>query len=164
MEQKTLCVTGHRPSKLWGYNLNTWKYKELNGKMRQFILDNEYTHFISGMALGIDTLFALTVLKLKRDYPERGYTLECAIPCQNHSAKWFHSSQVQWQQIVDQADKVTMVTDSPYTPSCMQKRNEYMVDQSDAILAYWDGTSGGTANCVRYAEQQNKPVFNLKSK
>ena len=32
----------------------------------------------------------------------------------------------------------------------MQKRNEFMVDNSDLVVAVWNGTSGGTANCLAY--------------
>ena len=35
----------------------------------------------------------------------------------------------------------------------MPTRNEYMVDLADKIIAVWDGSNGGTANCVKYAEK-----------
>jgi uncharacterized phage-like protein YoqJ len=40
----------------------------------------------------------------------------------------------------------------------MQDRNIWMVDHCDALIAVWDGTSGGTANCVRYAQKVGKPI------
>ena len=33
-----------------------------------------------------------------------------------------------------------------------------MVDRSDFVLAFWNGTKGGTGNCVEYAKKQGKPV------
>lgn len=36
-----------------------------------------------------------------------------------------------------------------------------MVDDADRILALWDGSSGGTANCVGYANDIKKPITNL---
>ncbi len=41
----------------------------------------------------------------------------------------------------------------------MQVRNEYMVDRADLVLALWNGTPGGTGNCVRYARTRGVPVF-----
>lgn len=41
----------------------------------------------------------------------------------------------------------------------MQKRNEWMIDNSDAIIAVWDGTPSGTANTIEYARKQGKPVL-----
>ena len=31
----------------------------------------------------------------------------------------------------------------------------------DLVLAFWDGSSGGTGNCVRYAGKVGKPIENL---
>ncbi|PAD70641.1 hypothetical protein CHH83_02225 [Bacillus sp. 7586-K] len=44
----------------------------------------------------------------------------------------------------------------------MQKRNEWMVDNSDYVIAVWDGTKGGTGNCVKYAQKQNKYITTIK--
>ena len=59
-------------------------------------------------------------------------------------------SQQIYEEILSKADKVTLVSDKEYEPSVMQKRNEFMVDNSDLVVAVWNGTSGGTANCLAY--------------
>jgi uncharacterized phage-like protein YoqJ len=41
----------------------------------------------------------------------------------------------------------------------MQKRNEYMIDKSDYVIAVWDGSPSGTGNTVRYAKQKNKKIL-----
>ncbi|MNP85294.1 hypothetical protein D3C76_1849670 [compost metagenome] len=46
----------------------------------------------------------------------------------------------------------------------MQKRNEWMVDNSKFIISVWDGTKGGTGNCVKYAENKNKHISNINPK
>lgn len=38
------------------------------------------------------------------------------------------------------------------------KRNRYMVDQADVLIAVWDGSPSGTGKTVRYAHQQGKSV------
>jgi uncharacterized phage-like protein YoqJ len=47
----------------------------------------------------------------------------------------------------------------------MQIRNEWMVDNAHIVLALWDGSSGGTGNCIKYANRKsvNKPIINLWS-
>lgn len=35
----------------------------------------------------------------------------------------------------------------------------WMVEYSDAVLALWDGTTGGTGNCVEYARRVNKRLI-----
>jgi uncharacterized phage-like protein YoqJ len=47
-----------------------------------------------------------------------------------------------------------------YNPLKMQKRNEYMCNNADYLIAIWDGSSGGTKNCVDYY-RQNKNLKNL---
>ena len=44
----------------------------------------------------------------------------------------------------------------------MQKRNEYMVDLADRVIAVWDGSKGGTANCVKYAEKVGKEIIRIE--
>lgn len=156
MNKKTMCITGHRPNKLYGYDYMHKSYIAMGHYIRKFILDNAITDVYSGMALGVDTICALVVLKLKR----QGYAvkLHCAIPCKNHASNWPAASQKQWQDIINQADFVEYVSEKAYDNTCMQKRNIYMVDRSDIVLGIWDGTSGGTKNCLDYAKSESKTI------
>ena len=129
--------TGHRPKTKEDYAVNSPLNLAIAKKLREHLLSHLQTgkkvHAISGMAQGSDTLYALVALKLKK----QGYDiiLECAIPCENHSAKWPAAAQKQWQDIVDQADIVTYVTRSPYFAYLMQIRNEYMVKKAHEVVA-----------------------------
>ena len=41
----------------------------------------------------------------------------------------------------------------------MQKRNEYMVDNSDKVFAFWNGEEkGGTWNTIQYARKKGKDL------
>lgn len=159
MQHTTICATGHRPNKLWGYDLSNPNYIRLKDIFKRGLVKLNCNEAISGMALGVDTVFALAVLELKSE----GYDikLHCAIPCQNHSCKWTADSIVQYNQILEQADIVKIVTDAPYSPQLMQIRNAYMVDRADIVLAVWNGTPGGTANCIKYAQSKSKTIYNV---
>ena len=37
-------------------------------------------------------------------------------------------------------------------------RNQQIIDAADAVLAFWDKTSKGTAHSIGLAEKQNKPI------
>lgn len=155
-----ICVTGHRPDKLYGYNLLQPQYAELIRKFKEILKKENCTEAITGMALGVDTLFALAIISLKKE----GYDikLHCAIPCRNHSSKWYGENVKRYNDILSQADIVKIVTDEDYQGWMMQKRNEYMVDLADKVIAVWNGTSGGTANCVKYANKQDKEIILIK--
>ncbi|MEG2541133.1 MAG: SLOG family protein, partial [Clostridia bacterium] len=153
MKTKTCCCTGHRPQGLpWGNSTNGEAYdkyfKELTFKILELI-NNGYTHFISGVALGVDMDFAEIVLWF-RDEKELPITLECAIPCPEQSKKWQQPDIDRYHFILSRADKQTLISKT-YTSSCMLARNRYMVDHSDTLLAVWNGTKhGGTWYTMEY--------------
>jgi uncharacterized phage-like protein YoqJ len=169
-----ISVTGPRPKKFGNiYDVYHPIYIAIGKEMRKFILtqagfDKTTGSFsypneillISGMALGIDTIWALVALKLKKQFPNK-FKLECAIPCKNHSDNWEEESKTLYANILRQADIVTYVSKEEYRPYLMQKRNMYMVDKADMIFAVWDGTSGGTANCINYAKKKKRPIYVL---
>lgn len=39
-----------------------------------------------------------------------------------------------------------------------------MVDNSDAVIAVWDGTAGGTKNCFDYATKIGKKIIRIDPK
>ena len=156
-----IAVTGHRPNKMpqgYGYDITNEKWIKLKELFKKLLTENNCTEAITGMALGVDTVFALAVLELK----ESGYDikLHCAIPCNNHSSMWPESSKNLYNQILEKADIIKIVSNREYKPFLMQIRNEYMVDLCDKLIAVWDGNyKSGTANCVRYANSQNKKTI-----
>lgn len=154
-----ICVTGHRPNKMYGYNIYNEQWVALKNKFKQLLIENECTEAITGMALGVDTVFALAVLELK----EEGHNikLHCAIPCKNHSSKWLKESVDLYNEILAKADIVELVSNEEYKPYLMQVRNEYMVDLADKVIAVWDGSKGGTGNCVEYARKCNKEIIRI---
>lgn len=158
---KTVCITGHRPAKLpWKYKREGVDYDEYIESLAYCIgelINDGYTHFISGMALGVDLDFAETVLQIK-EYFGLDITLECAIPCPNQTLKWSAVEIARYEAIKSKADLVTLVSDH-YFSACMLVRNEYMVDKSDTVLAVWNGEEdGGTWQTIKYARSKNKRV------
>lgn len=156
---KTCCFTGHRPQKL-GYGENSIQCDELKNRLEELIIEliekEGVTHFISGVALGVDTYAAKIVLNLKTRYPD--ITLECAIPCENQAEKWNERDRDVYYDLISKCDKETLLQQK-YSSDCMQKRNEYMVDNSDYVIAVWNGKPSGTGNTVKYAKKINKVVL-----
>lgn len=160
---KTLCVTGHRPEGLPWKNDNTCLTYESFAEQLilnvEYAIENGYTHFISGGALGIDSDFALAILSLKSKYPF--ITLEIAVPCKTQSKSWSEEDKNTYQHILSEADQVTILSDK-YYPFCMQRRNEYMVNKSDCVLCCFSGVKkGGTYNTIRFAQKQGKKFLSI---
>lgn len=158
---KTCCFTGHRSQGLpFGFDEERPACKQLKALLHQeierLITECGVTHFISGMALGIDQIAAELVLELKKSYPE--ITLECALPCETQAARWSIAQRERYYTIVSRCDVETLLQTS-YTADCMQKRNRYMVDQSRFVIAVWNGRPSGTGSTVRYAKEQGKQLI-----
>lgn len=160
MNIKKCAFTGHRPQSLpFGFNEMDERCITLKQTLRAEIIrqieENGVTHFISGMAIGVDMYAAEIVLGLKSNYP--GLTLESAIPCETQAAKWTEEQRDRYYDIAARCDKETLIQ-TQYTADCMHKRNRYMVDQADYIIAVWDGRPSGTGKTVQYAQRQGKPI------
>ena len=70
----TIGFTGHRPSSLpWKYNESAPSciaFKKDLYTMLEKAIQNGWTSFISGLAIGYDTIAAETVLELKKKYKD----------------------------------------------------------------------------------------------
>lgn len=152
-DRSTTCgFTGHRPTKLpWFNNENDPRCIKLKDELSarlEGIYEAGYRHFICGMAIGCDFYFAEAVIELRKKHAD--VTLEAAIPCGDQPDKWNEKQRLEYNSLIDRCDKVT-VLQIYYTPSCMQRRNEYIVDNSSLLLACYNGKPGGTMKTLLYA-------------
>ena len=107
----------------------------------------------------VDMYVAEIVLALKEKYPQ--ITLECAIPYERQAAYWSEPLRNRYFSIAERCDQETMLQ-RQYTPDCLRKRNQYMVDRADIVLAVWNGSPSGTGQTVWYARETGKLVWILR--
>lgn len=159
---KSCCFSGHRPQKLpWKYDerdVRCIEYKEKLLAVISAVYESGISHFICGMALGCDMYCAEAVISLKRVYPD--ITLEAAVPYLGQESAWVEKSRIRYREILKHCDKVTVIQDA-YTPGCMMRRNRYMVDTANVLIACYDGKPGGTWNTIKYAEKNDKEVIQI---
>lgn len=173
----TVSFTGHRPDKLGGYNMKNpvmLKIKEiLLFEIEDLIINHNVKKFISGGALGLDQAAFWCVHILQKKYPYIENVV--AIPHVNFGKKvWspekgkyvgWSDEQIMWfNKILQKADEVVIVDTLEFyqkdkTVSIgqhsnykLQIRNEYLVNESSTLLAFWDGEKRrGTWNCLKFA-------------
>ena len=145
-------ATGHRPEKLGGYNIPNPIYTYVYNETIRILRELKPTKTISGMALGFDQLFSRACIDL--DIP-----FIAAIPFSGQERKWPKESQDEYYKILAKAYEVVTVSSGGYHPKKMQIRNEWMVNNGNKGIACFDGTEGGTYNCVRYAIKHEKEIF-----
>lgn len=168
---KAIAFTGHRPDKLYGYDFTNEKYLQLKSRLTMILSDKihveNFDTFITGGALGFDTLAFDVVNDLKKNNDIKHIL---AIPFMKQATKWNYSSVLKYQQMkaasecvyIDELEKYSIkgFIQGEYHPAKMQKRNEWMVDNCDTLVACWNGDKkGGTYNCVRYAQKINKEII-----
>lgn len=147
-----ICGTGHRPDKLGGYTNEA--FLKVVGVAQNHLEETKPEKVISGMAMGFDMALFQAALNL-------GISVVAAIPFKGQECKWQEKTQKYYHYLLSKASEIVYVCDPGYAAWKMQKRNEWMCDNADRIVACWDGSEGGTKNCVDYAERQGKMVDNI---
>ncbi len=154
-KEKTVCFTGHR-------SIGKDRTDDVASRLDVIIercLSKGYVRFLSGGALGFDTLAARRVLEAKKKYPS--VTLSLILPCRDQTKMWTKLVDLnEYRNLKDAADEIVYIQDF-YDASCMMKRNIYMVDNSSLCIAYFSGRAGGTLNTVNYANKKGVAVVNL---
>lgn len=154
-----VAFTGYRPEKLPFFGEDDPLLAELLNRIREQIvklIKDGAENFISGMALGCDTYCAEIVLDLQKQYPN--ITLTAAVPCADQASRWSKAQQERYRELLEKCnDKVILA--EHYYRGCMQKRNRYMVDNCDVLIAIYDGKSGGTMNAVNYAKSVSRKLI-----
>lgn len=147
MEGQTCCFTGHR-------DLTAGQLDAVRARLTEELLaavNDGYARFLCGFEAGADLLFAELVAALRSRFP---LTLEAVLPYPQR----MNTSDAAFQRLIPACDAVTICSER-YHKSCFQRRNQYMVDASQWVIAVWDGReTGGTAGTLRYARAKGKVI------
>ncbi len=146
----SVCITGHRVVE-----------KDITrGVVEKYLNDlvnHNFHTFYVGMALGFDMLCFKILEKIRL---KKKIKIVACIPCPSQPDKFSDLQKEEYFRMVESADEKVVLSQS-YTPSCMQRRNEYMVDKSGVVLAYLRRQKSGTANTVHYAQKKGVPIINI---
>jgi uncharacterized phage-like protein YoqJ len=168
MSMIVLMVTAHRPPKLGGYNNDVAKAKVFE-RCVQHIRKVKPDKAIQGMALGGDQIFGWACIS-------EGIPFIAAVPFLGQENRWPEKSRKEYLNLLSRAESVHFQFDRPPgaravlsisdVRQAMQQRNMWMSNHSTHALAIWDGSSGGTGNCVRYlracVDDPNQPMRDLE--
>lgn len=153
--EKCCCFTGHRripeQEMLW-----------VRRRLREEILDlaqKGVDTFLTGGALGFDTLAAQEVLRM-RAMGLPSLKLVLALPYMNQEAQWSQRDAAVYRVLLRQADNV-VYTSQEYHRGCLFQRNRYLVDHSAYCVCYLLQERTGTSYTAQYAREQGLEVRNL---
>ena len=141
----TCSVTGHRVL------TNDFDRNALDEKFGE-IISRGYEYFLIGMALGFDTECFFSLLRLK----DKGADVKtvAVLPCSDQAKKFSEEDGKNYNFLLSKADFVA-AEPRTYFKNCMLIRNNFLVENSSLLLAYYDGEKkeGGTYYTVKKAEK-----------
>ena len=147
-QQTRVSITGHRPERI----PDTEIVREALAKA--FITLGANT-VIQGMAAGVDLLAAEVAFSSHIPF-------WCVKPWAGHQPR--SRDYLNYVRAMTLCERAIVVNPSEkyIGPWLYQRRNEWMVDNGDILLAVWDGIEkGGTWNCIEYAVGQRKTIYRI---
>ena len=113
--------------------------------------------FLNGGIVRFDEVCAEVVRKLKEQYPEKDIRL-CLVAA--HFSNRFNTEKSYYQTFYDEI-LVPEEVEYTYYKAAITKRNRWMVDHADLMLAYIDHDYGGSYQTYRYAQKKSVPIINI---
>lgn len=165
MKQTACAVTGHRPTRFrFKYNEDYSLCKKLKRTMlEQFkkLYDEQgVRRYYVGGALGVDMWAGELILRLKEQPGYEDIELVVVLPFEGHDAKWDERSKRRMDFLRQMCSECVVIG----TEDCREsyiKRNCYMVDHADYLVAVYDddrNLRSGTMQTVRYAERRRLTI------
>ena len=160
-QEMSCCIIGNTPQTLpCGFDESNdycIKLKQLLQEQILYLIKTlGVSHFISGVDLGVGQYGAEIILDLKKDYPQ--IILECVSYCEKQAQNWSVAQRERYFSIIAQCDREKLLQRS-YSKDCRKKRREYMVTQSQYILAVWNGSPGNARNFLTLARKLGRPAI-----
>ncbi len=150
MANKTCCVTGHRDIP----DVEIPKIKAaLEAEIAKAVQDG-FTEFLSGFADGVDQYFAELIADKKNTHSE--LRLVAVLPYRARIVSLEKEETA--KALLAVCDDVVVIQEKS-DPSVYAKRNRYLVENADRVIAVYDGReTGGTVGTIRFAHMLQKEL------
>ena len=110
---------------------------------------------ICGMAQGVHTLLGELVVLRKK---ELSLTLVAARPYEGQAERWGQAQQSRYASLLAKCDYVYTLAEH-YEAGVFHRRNRFMVDHAQSLLAGYNGRrGGGTSYTVHYAQKKGSTI------
>jgi uncharacterized phage-like protein YoqJ len=147
-----IAVTGHRPPGVGGYKIPNPIYDAVVYGLAEAFMKFKPSYVFTGMSLGVDQWAAEVCMNM--DIP-----FIAVVPFEGQDSIWPPHSKAKYSWLLSKAAQTIMVSQGGFEPSKMQKRNKWMIDRCHQVVAVYNGSAGGTANCLSYAAEIKRPIY-----
>lgn len=148
-----LGITGPRPGKIQNdYSYTGPMFGWIRERLTEKFVQHKPDLLITGLALGVDTVAALLAIDMN-------IPIMAAIPFLGQEDKWQKAAKDLYHHILCHKATIVKIVSLPgYADWKMQKRNQFIVDESDLVLGVTDHTPGGTSNCLAFAAAVKRQI------
>lgn len=122
------------------------------------LYDRGFRTFLCGMAVGFDLAAGEALVACRERMP--GPRLVAVVPFEGQQRYFPAADRARYERVLSAADQ-TVVLAPAYHRGCYAVRNNYLVDNSSFLVAWYDGSPGGTEYTVRRARRRGLDVLNL---
>ncbi|MBO5045364.1 MAG: DUF1273 family protein [Clostridia bacterium] len=148
MEVKRCALTGHREIE------KNFDFNRLHDALEDLI-ESGVEEFYCGMARGFDLIALRMLVEFKQ---QKKIRLIACIPFDGQERVFEERDQKEYQTLLTWCDERKIICEH-YNSGCFLKRNRYMVENSDVVLAYLRKKGGGTFYTVEYARKLKKELY-----
>lgn len=161
MRQTACAVTGHRPSRFKfkyseDYSLCKKIKRAMFNQFKKLYDEQGVRRYYVGGALGVDMWAGELILRLKEQPGYGDIELIVVLPFEGHDAKWDERSKRRMDFLLRMCSDCVIVGKENCRESYI-KRNCYMVDHADYLVAVYDNernSRSGTVQFVKYARKK----------
>ena len=129
--------------------------------LRQVVRDlyNEnYRIFLCGMARGFDLAAGECILDLRNELAD--IELVCVIPFYGQEQSFSQIDRERFHRLTELSDDVILLANE-YSVGAFHSRNNFMINKSSVMVAYYNGSAGGTHYTIHRAAKRGLRIINL---
>ena len=126
--------------------------KEIERIVRELISTKSFVEFYVGRNGDYDICVASVIKRVQNAVGHHNSALILVLPYKLKDVE-------DYQKYYD--DVILPLEDSTHFKAAITKRNRWMVDNSDLVLAYVERETGGAYQALRYAEKSGVHIINL---
>lgn len=163
---KAYVIAGHRPTRFKfkykeDYSLSKKLKKKITEQLKYLYDEKGVRRVYVGGSLGVDIWVGEIVLRLKETSGYEEFELAVILPFPKHDQKWDERSQKRLEFLIQHSMEHLVIGKKDCRESYV-KRNCYMIDHADILLAVYDNDRSlhdDPIQPVRYAEEKKKKIF-----
>jgi len=121
-------------------------------RIRRLIEEKEYVEFYLGRNGEFDVLVASVIKRLQKDWGRQNSCLVLVMPYQTAKDKYYE----------EYYDEICYpIGGETHFKSAITKRNEWLVEHTNLLIAYVKREDGGAATCLKMAEKRGIEIYRV---